>query len=1019
MPRVRPGRRHLTLLTLLLWLLGSAPAAMALDPQRTLTQYKHTRWTADDGAPADVRALAQTPDGWLWVGAATGLYRFDGVSFEAMPGLGSGTEDGSVTALFTDSAGALWIGYGSGRVGVLRNGRQVDLSPPGTQRGIRQFVQEPGGAIWITSVSWDVSLARHADGRWTVFGAEQGAPRHARSIAVQRDGTVWLAATRRPLLVLRPGATRFESTPFELRGNVTLLTDHHGDVWWLDAAGNRGRVADLSASPPSPGSMGERRVGRFDRDGNLWVGVPSEGLLRLPTAPPRPGVDDNPQPRGDPSFTLRDGLSSNTVSALLEDVEGNLWVGTTAGLDRFRAADVLLEPRIPAPSRFSYVLLADSRGTVHAVDSDHAYRIRPGEAPEPLPGTFNNPQSLCEAGDGTIWLGTQRGMFRLEGDRYIATEGPPGGPSTLDCTADAQGDLWFALVSGGFMRWHDGQWSRVSLPGLKPDEVVNAMLPDGRAGLLLSLRGRGLAHLDAQALTPVWPAASMPAGHGDVMWRGERGVLVGSRAGLARWRDGRLQTLADGGLAGLTGIVQTPAGETWLLGRAGIGRLSSAELEQAFDRGGPPPAVRWFDHRDGLGGPPTFAFVKNSAVRGGDGRLWFITTEGVVKIDPARLARNARPPPVVITSLTADGQRLRDPVSPTLKAGVARLEIGFSALSLTAPERVQLRYRLEGVDTQWIDGGTQRRAVYTQLAPGQHRFTVIAANNDGVWNETGATLTFEIPPTFVQSTGFRLLCAVAFGLLLWGAYALRIRQVTARLRHAEALRTAERERIARELHDTLLQGFQGLMLRLQAVANGLPAASPARERLEQSLERGDEALVEGRERVQQLRATAPPGDIASALAAAVQAAGETTADTRVSLLGTARVLVPLVADEAVLVGREALRNAFVHAQATRIEVVVDYRPDGLRLSVCDDGIGLPPAAQRADAAQTHFGLIGMQERAQRIGGTLSIGPGREGGTCVALWVPARLAYAGPAARRWRWPWRASPSDGASPPPSGR
>lgn len=987
------------LLTLLL-----ATSAFALDPQRQLAQYKHSRWTVDDGAPADIRALAQTPDGWLWIGAATGLYRFDGVSFEAVPGIGSDAEDGSVTALFSDRAGALWIGYGSGRIGVLRQGRQTDLSLPETRRGAVQFAQEPGGAIWMRSVSWGTSLARHANGRWQVFGAAEGVPRNPTSLAVQADGSVWIATVNRPLHVLRPGATRFEDTAIAVQGKATLVADGAGAIWWLDPVRGAARLPGADTELGQPVEDTGRRVGLFDRDGNLWAGTRSGGLLRLPTAPARPGVDDNPQPPAEQAFQAKDGLSSNTVSALLEDAEGNLWVGTTAGLDRFRAADVVLEPRIPSHSRLGYVLQADRRGTVHVVDSEHAFRIRPGQAPEQLPGQFDNPQALCEAPDGAIWLGTHDGMFRLEGDRYQAVEGPPGKPNYLDCTADAQGDLWFARVRAGFFRRSADGWTSVQPPGLKPDEVVAAMLPDRHGGLLLSLWSRGLARLDTQGLTPVWPAASMPAGNGNVMWRGARDDLVGGQAGLARLRDGKLQTLADTRLAGLTGIVQSPEGETWLLGRAGIGRLPTAALERAFDTPGQPLPLRWFDHRDGLDGPPTFSYVKNSAARGGDGRLWFITTEGIVKLDPARLARNRRPPTVVITALVADGKHHRDPGALVLNPGLARLDIRFSALSLTVPERVKFRYRLEGVDAQWVEAGTQRHAGYTQLAPGRYRFQVIASNNDDVWNTEGATLSFEVPPTFVQSTAFRLLCAAAAGLLLWLAYRLRIRQVTAHVREAEALRTAERERIARDLHDTLLQSFQGLMLRLQAVANGLPAASAARQQLEQSLERGDAALLEGRERVQQLRAAAPQGDIASALEDAAQAAADKQVATQVTVTGSPQPVQALAADEAILIGREALANALRHAEASRIDVVVAYTPEGLRLSVCDDGIGLPAPAPPEEGARPHFGLVGMRERAARIGASLEIGPGRAGGTCVSLQIPARAAYREVAAvpgRFWR------------------
>jgi len=304
---------------------------------------------------------------------------------------------------------------------------------------------------------------------------------------------------------------------------------------------------------------------------------------------------------------------------------------------------------------------------------------------------------------------------------------------------------------------------------------------------------------------------------------------------------------------------------------------------------------------------------------------------------------------------------------------------------------VRFRYKLEGDDPGWVDPGGRRQAFYTNLAPGEYRFRVIAANNDGVWNSTGATLAFSIPPTFLQTNWFMLLCVLAGAAALWLLYSLRLRQMTARLRGRLEERLAERERIARELHDTLLQGFQGLMLRFQAVAERIPPDHPARRFMEEALNRGDDVLIEGRDRVRNLR-VGRDGDLTQAFArVAAEAARDPTVQFRIVEEGTPVDLHPVVHDEVVKIVTEAILNAFTHSKAKSIDVGIVYQARRFSLKVRDDGVGID-ADLLNSGREGHFGFTGMRERTQKISGELTVLSRPGAGTEIDLTIPASVAF---------------------------
>ncbi|HET6899488.1 MAG TPA: triple tyrosine motif-containing protein, partial [Vicinamibacteria bacterium] len=478
-------------------------------------------------------------------------------------------------------------------------------------------------------------------------------------------------------------------------------------------------------------------------------------------------------------------------------------------------------------------------------------------------------------------------------------------------------------------------------------------------------------------------------------------LFVADRFGLARLQNGRFETLYAGPaplFSDVKGMVRTPAGDMWFAAPGGILRMTAAQVERAFANPGLPLSLELFGAADGLKSRP-HTHTRNAIVQGGDGRLWIATQTGTLWLDPADISHHS-PPRVAVSALSAD-RVYRDPSRLALPAGTSSVQIDFAALAFSTPRSARVRYRIEGQDPDWIEAGTRRQAFYTNLPPGAYRFQVIAANENGIWNQEGATVAFEIPPTFFQSRWFAALCLLLALVPLWLLYRLRVAQVARGMTHDFNLRLEERvnerTRIARELHDTLLQSFQGLMLRFQTARELLPAhPADALEALDGALDRADQALVEGRDAIQNLRSsTAVSSELAQAitsLAEELTGGPEKGAATfRMSVEGSPRELNPIVRDDIHRIAREALGNAFRHAQARHVEAEVTYGARELRVRIRDDGKGIDPQHLSAGRAR-HWGLTNMRERAQQIGAELSLWSEVGAGTEVELRIPDSAAY---------------------------
>lgn len=980
--------------------------AWSLGSDLTIPQLNQKEWTVGDGAPNEIFALAQTIDGTLWVGGTTGLSRFDGIRFVHYPQApDEPLPSTNVSALTASPDGGLWIGFRFGGVAFLREGHltrygETEGVPGGTITG---FVWDHDGALWVAALR---GLARFHGGRWQRIASESIST--ALGALVDRDGTLWVASVGRVLA--RPARessfremAKWSDVGKEYRTNIPFAMSPDGKVWtWTS-----GRLT-LMGAPTDSQQNGNRTFGWageapvpliFDGQGNLWLGgavvrrLQSRELLSAPTAP---RMEDFPDESSDRAGSFL------RVYSFLEDREGNIWAGTENGLRRFSHSNIIRAPLPPCSG--SYEFSSGDAGTLWVACSPYfpstvgfVLEIRNGtivhqEATADFTAAYGDP-------DGSVWFGGTAGLGHTEGGRVVITPWPEKVHTDVQALVrDRTGAIWLSIVRDGIFRLSDGRWSAYgALQGLpRTAAIVEAV--DTAGALWFGYTNNRIARVNGDQVQLFDVSSGLNVGNVTAIHAAGKQVWVGGDLGFARFDGTRfVPILSSSGnpFAGISGIIETPGEELWLNGNAGIAHISRSEVERVIRAGARSARAETFDYVDGVPGTAMPMRPLPSAIQTTDGRLWFSTTGGLVLIDKTRIVRNTLPPPVTVWSINSDGVRytaanadLRLPIHTTT------LRIDYTAGTLTVPERVCFRYRLEGSDLGWQDAGNRREAFYTNLRPGRYTFRVIAANNDGVWNTSGAAVSFTILPAFYQTTWFYALCALTCGVLAAALYRARMQQVSAHVRARLEERLAERERIARELHDTLLQGVQGLILRFQAATNRIPEREPARDLMERALERADELLGESRARVKDLRAP-----IASAieLPQALAAEGEQLALThpvpfRASTEGVPRELHPIVREEALLLGREALANAFRHANASRIEADVFYAETELRMRVRDNGIGIDQALIHTGERAGHWGLLGMRERAKKLSAQLDIWSTQNAGTEVDLRVPAAVAY---------------------------
>jgi len=987
-----------------------APRAHAQQDNLPVGVLDHTVWTLRDGAPAGIHVVTQTADGVLWLGTNGGLYRFDGLHFEPFePRAPQSLSSLVVSQLLALPDSTLWIGYGFGGVSVLAHGQVVSY---GVRDGIplgalTALAADSVGDLWAATTT---GLARLQGGRWQRVGAEIGFPNSGMTsdLVVDRRGTLW-ATTSHGVFVLARGAHRFtyEGPPLDANGSGygAPRSGPDGSVWGASTTHGLIRLTDSAGTPLSQRAAipGLDTVFTLivDHRRYAWMETPAS-LVRVRLAARAPEAH-RPIPRE--KVPLAGGEPG---AQPFEDRDGNVWVATVNGLERFRETKLTpmqLPPVIIPPS-----VVAGPSGAVWIGGYGAALLATPdqliphGEGPLEISCAYRD-------FDGGLWFGGTAGMWYAPPTdsptqtRFtrVALPEESGAGEVQAIARTLTGDLWLSIRGGrklGVFRRRRGVWSLVSLPPEYSNRYAQAVVVDSGGRAWLGYTGNRLLVMDGDSVRAFTERDGLRVGTiTTLVARGTR-IWIGGELGVAVLEAGRIRAFtATEPLRGISGLVETEQGDLWLNGATGITRIAAAEARRAVRDSSYRATGELFDDHDGLLGRATIVRPVPTAVEGTDRRLWFTTERGIAWIDPARIRRNPLPPPVQIRAVSVANKRYDAVDRVALPPRTTQLQIAYTALSLAVPDRVKFRYRLSGVDTAWVEAGTRREAYYTNLKPALYRFRVVAANEDGVWNDVGARVDIEIPPTFAETKAFAAIIAVAVAgvivmLALW-----RQRQISRALRLQFEAQLAERSRVARELHDTLLGDMAGVALQLSAGARRLngSGADPATVHLLSSLgSQVQQSLAEARRSVTDMRTRQPddPLPLHTRLAsAAARAFEESGIAVRMNQAGSPRTYSSAVEMEILSIANEAMMNARRHADCQSVTISCDYAPRALRISIRDDGRGFNP---NQTAPVGHWGLVGMRERATSIGARFSVTSAEGAGTEVVLVLPGRTGW---------WTWR--------------
>ena len=1002
----RTIRRSIAGCALVLLILALASPAGA----PSLPALQHTAYSAADGAPADIWAMTQSSDGYLWLGTGGGLYRFDGVRFERFSDReGRNLPASNLTALMLAPNGDLWVGYFAGGISRIKNGQvesftMADGLPAGW---VSSFAVEASGTVWA---SLEGGLARFSSGRWMTVGDDWGFHgKHAGGVLLDANGNLWVTG-RDHIYVLRKGARQFVQTSVAVEVDSQMARSSDGTLWVADRNHGTRALPDLSIDhtdidqprpPPDQAHVESVRL-LFDHLGRLWGTDPIRGGVYL-IERPASVADGHTLLEGDLSarFSANTGMTSAAGGALFEDVEHNVWVGTNFGLDSFRAASVVVVGSLPSPGRYTFNVSVDKNGTPWIVnnttlfhwDNDH---LTPDEEfPTALSHLYADPA-------GALWFDRSSGMYRRINGKATSL----ALPEELDRahgtakTTDGAGGLWENFNLKGMFHFTQGHWLRWD-PGI-PNLGDVASMATGPAGKLwLGLTGDRIASFDGTTRQVFSTQDGQRLGAVLSLDVRDNDVLAGGESGIAWNTSGSFHSIAFLGSLPLSSVSGIARDHTWvwLNTNKGLVRIAPQELRQVFKDANYIPDYRLFDSRDGLPGIAVQAQPTNTLQMDRAGRVWIETNMGLAFIDPSNIHTNPIQPPVSIRYIEADEKRFNPVAGVTLPELTQRVHIAFTAASLSVPVRVRFRYRLDGIDTRWQEAGKLREAFYTNMKPGSYRFQVIAANEDGLWNKQGASLTFTIASAFYQTWWFAVACMLACVGVVFVVLRLRVRRITGQLRIRLEDRHLERERIASELHDTLLQSIQALVLRFQVATERLPREEPSRLSFEEALDLADRVIIEGRDRVAELRA---PAEAVRDLADALEELGNQMAAIhgfifRLFLRGAPRLLHSLIAEECLSIVRTALNYAAQHTSPTQLEVTVLYRRRGLLVSVSDNGAGIDQGGH----ADTEFSS--MRDRAQRLGGRLSIETFPGQGSTISLVVPGHRAFANRRPTTTVWP----------------
>jgi len=950
--------------------------------------YSHRRWSQADGAPQQITAMAQTDDGMIWLSSLDGLTSFDGLRFRKTKSIWGHPLPSLTMVSMTKIPGGLAVGYGFGGLSIVTPTSATHYVagkdfPEGTTLSM---AMNRRGELYAATTR---SLARLVDGRWQQVAQGALAGLHIYYLGFDDDDTLWVRAGAE-MYALAAGDDKFRhiatSNGFgvsSIQGRLHVVAPGRGYVR-LTATGpvpvktdHPARYKDLLMEGPH---------------GSLWTAAP-EGIVRL-----APGRDGTLRP----VETFGPGRGKNGTCCSMLDREGNLWVATADGVERFR------RHRLHQIAYDAATLAGDWQiqrgiGDELWMGANGQNMVRLGAGGRRTATTVNSPNAILRATAEHVWVGTQTELWEFQGRQVRKWPLPPGLGNTFSIQALGQGADGGILVSiqrNGLWHFRAGHWTRDQrLDGLA-DPTPIAILNDSTGKTWLGFTNSRLGELLPAGLRMLPPSAGLGVGNVLSLFEYQGRLLAGGEGGLA-WIDGArahaLQPARVGQFRGISGMIAAADGDLWLHGAAGLTRVPALQFARLWQAPQLLLDSEVFDFHDGLRGLPPMTRPLPSLALGPEGRIYYATMEGAGWVDPAAIERNAAPPQLIVETLrTATGQ-YRAVNGMRLPERTTMVDIGFTATALSIPERVRLRYKLENVDQDWREVEEERSAHYTNLAPGNYRFSVIGANEDGVWNRQGTHLDFRIEPAFWQTGWFYALCGGALAALLALLYRWRVAIVSGRVARRTALqleaRLGERERIARSLHDNLLQGVQALVLQCQLALMRMPRDSDAQRLLDRAVTYAEGLFEHARDEVSGLRErtasveqAAPVDLVAQARSILDALAIKPDELLQFATEGQARPVSGDVATEVLYVMREAVLNSVRHAHARRIVVLLRFDAAGFAVQVQDDGVGIAPALAR-DGRAGHWGVLGMRERGHRIGGTIDIAAGPDGGTIVCLRVP--------------------------------
>jgi PAS domain S-box-containing protein len=747
----------------------------------------HDSWTFNEGAPADISCAAQTSDGFLWLGGQNGLFRFDGTRFEPFSSpFGDRLLSATMRTLFAPPSGGLWIGHSRGGFSFLDKGRVTNYAiDTGSVNG---FAEDRDGIVWASA---STGLWRFDHSAWQPIGAEWNVPAgHVGDVGFDSEGILWAlvgsVSVPNDLIYLIPGTGHFKTAGSNLPDNLSFARGPDQTVLTAPAAPPGSSPSKGSPERPPAYPIASGNFQMVDRNNSVWSSPWNKPfVMRLP----KESLGDD-QNQAFPAISETYNINP-FQNASLVDREGNIWFGSPTGLHRFFYT-ALIRQEFPseATGNDKFAVAADDHGDVWiSFETDNIARadlfhVLGGKAERRLPQV--TPFFIYRAPDKTFWFSGVRCLWHLVGNDLVRVDLPPGMADQYGVmqtiTADRQGGIWVSFGRHGLYRLANGIWTpfggRNDFP--KTGAIISAFT-DSLGRVWFGYVNDQLAVLDSDRIRTFGPNDDLQVGNILAIYGRGPEIWIGGEFGLEQFDQGRFHKIAavdDQWLRGISGIVETANGDLWLNANLGIFHIRKAEISEAVKDAAYRVKGEHFGRREGLSGFASQVRPFPTAIEGTDGRLWFVLNNGVVWLDPAgHVEKRTVPPPITIQSVSADDKGYAPDSRPSLPAHTSSVQISYAAVSLSDPEAIRFRYRLQETDKDWHEAAAATPVTYRNLPPGSYHFKVEASDTNGVWSGAPANMAFTIVPAFYQTNWFRLLCVAAFLAFLWGLHQLRVQQL--------------------------------------------------------------------------------------------------------------------------------------------------------------------------------------------------------------------------------------------------